>query len=76
VEPIVFGGTGTAIILVAYLAELFGHVYYENKWFLTANVVGSALLAYYSLLLDNAIFLTLNCVWALGSLYELWRMRK
>ncbi len=73
VSPTIFGAMGGAIILIAYLAELFEHVPPENKWFLAANIVGSAFLFYYAWLLDSIVFMTTNGVWILGSAYELWK---
>jgi len=75
-NPVVYGAVGGAIILIAYLSELFEHVSPENKWFLWANVVGSVFLFYYAWLLRGHVFMITNAVWALGSLYELWRCRK
>jgi hypothetical protein len=76
INAIVYGAIGGAIILIAYLAELFGHIPPENKYFLWANVIGSAFLFYYAFLLQNIVFMTTNCIWVLGSLYELWELRK
>jgi hypothetical protein len=70
-EPLIIGAIGGAIILLAYLLELFRHIDPYNKTFLTANIVGSALLVYYAYLLDSMPFLILNAVWVLGSIYEL-----
>ena len=76
VSPTIFGAIGGAIILIAYLAELFEHVSPENKHFLLANVIGSAFLFYYAFLLDNIVFMVTNGVWILGSAYELWKTQK
>lgn len=76
VSPTVFGAIGGAIILIAYLLELFEHISPENKWFLLANIVGSAFLFSYAWLLDSVVFMVTNGVWVLGSAYELWRTRK
>ncbi len=75
VASIIFGAIGGAIILAAYLLELFKHIPPENKWFLLANVIGSAFLFTYALMLENIVFMITNGVWALGSLYELWSLR-
>lgn len=75
-EPLIFGAIGGAIILIAYLLELFQHIDPYNKLFLAANIIGSALLVYYAYLLDSIPFLILNAAWVLGSIYELiknWR---
>ena len=76
VNPVVYGAIGGAIILIAYLAELFEHIPPENKWFLWANVIGSAFLFYYAWLLHNIVFMTTNGIWALGSLYELCKLKR
>jgi hypothetical protein len=76
VAPIIWGGIGAAIILIAYLTELFEHISPENRYFLLANIIGSAILVYYSWLLDSMVFIILNAVWTLGSLYELWKLGK
>ncbi len=70
-EPLIFGAIGGAIILIAYLLELFRHIDPYNKTFLAANIVGSALLTYYAYLLSSIPFLILNAAWVLGSVYEL-----
>lgn len=75
-NPVVYGAIGGAIILIAYLTELFEHISPENKWFLTANIVGSVFLFYYAYLLDSIVFMITNAVWVLGSAYELWVCRK
>jgi hypothetical protein len=71
IEPLIFGAIGGAIILIAYLLELFRHIDPYNKTFLTANIVGSALLTYYAYLLNSLPFMILNAAWVLGSAYEL-----
>jgi hypothetical protein len=76
INPVVYGGIGGAIILIAYLTELFEHISPENKWFLTANIVGSIFLFYYAYLLGSIVFMITNAVWVLGSAYELWVCRK
>jgi hypothetical protein len=76
VVAVVWGAVGAAIILIAYLLELFEHVPPENFWFLLANIVGSGFLLYYAWLLDSIIFMITNTVWMLGSAYELWRTRR
>lgn len=70
-EPLIIGAIGGAIILTAYLLELFRHIDPYNKTFLTANIVGSALLTYYAYLLNSLPFIILNAAWVLGSIYEL-----
>lgn len=70
-EPLIFGAIGGFFILAAYLLELFEHVDPYNRLFLTANIVGSAFLLYYALLLDSIPFTILNISWVLGSAYQL-----
>lgn len=70
-EPLIYGTVGGVIILVAYLAELFGHISAENKLFLSANLAGSILLFVYAWMLKSPVFMILNAAWALGSIYEL-----
>ena len=74
-DALVVGAFGAGIVLVAFLLELFEHVSPENQWFLFANAVGSAFLLWYAWLLNNVVFMTINAVWLLGSLYEWWRVR-
>lgn len=71
IEPLFFGAIGGAIILIAYLLELFKHIDPYNKYFLAANIIGSALLTYYAYLLSSIPFIILNAVWVIGSVYEL-----
>ncbi len=70
-EPLIFGAIGGAIILIAYLLELFQHIDPYNKTFLAANIIGSALLTCYAYLLNSIPFMILNAAWVLGSVYEL-----
>jgi len=70
-ESSVIGAVGGGIILVAYLLELFQRIDPYNKFFLSANIIGSALLTYYAYLLDSIPFIILNVAWVLGSIYEL-----
>lgn len=70
-----YGAVGAAIILIAYLLEVFEHVSAENRWFLLANVVGSAFLFYYAYLFGSVVFMLTNGIWVLGSLYKLWMLR-
>jgi lipid-A-disaccharide synthase-like uncharacterized protein len=70
-NPIIYGAVGGALILGAYLVELFGHISAENKWFLSANLAGSILLFVYAWMLKSPVFMITNAVWALGSIYEL-----
>jgi lipid-A-disaccharide synthase-like uncharacterized protein len=73
IPSVVYGAAGGFIVLAAYLAELFEHIEPENKWFLLANLIGSALLFIYAWLLGSSVFMVTNTVWALGSAYELWK---
>ena len=73
VAPVIIGSIGAAIIVTAYLLELFEHIDPENKWFLLANVIGSAFLLGYAWLLDSIVFMITNTAWLLGSAYELWK---
>ncbi len=70
-EPLIIGAVGGAIILIAYLLELFHHIDPYNKTFLAANIIGSTLLVYYAYLLNSIPFIILNTAWVLGSIYEL-----
>jgi hypothetical protein len=76
VEPIIFGTIGAILLLSAYFLELFEHIPPENKWFLLANIAASSFLFYYSYLLDNTVFMIINGVWVLGTIYEMWKIRK
>jgi hypothetical protein len=75
INPLIFGIFGAAAVLVAYLAELFGRVTPENRLFMLANLIGSIFLFIYALMLGSIVFMVMNSVWALGSLYELVKSR-
>lgn len=74
VATVVYGASGAAIVLVAYLLVLFEKVLPENPYYITANIIGSGLLAWYSILLESIPFLILNLAWVLGSAYDLCRV--
>jgi len=76
VEPIIWGTIGAILLLGAYFLELFEHIPPENKWFLIANIAASSFLFYYSWLLSNAVFMIINGVWVLGTVYEMWKVSK
>lgn len=70
------GWAGVALILGAYLGNVFGWWSAENVWYLLANVAGSAALIVEAKRVKNWQPVVLNVVWlavaAVGILRVLW----
>lgn len=62
---------GSILILVAYVASLFGRINASSLAYLLLNFVGSAILAVIALVEHQWGFLLLEGVWAVVSLWSL-----
>jgi len=67
---------GSMLILVAYVASLFGRVNASSLTYLLLNFVGSGILAVIALLEHQWGFLLLEGVWAVVSLWSLAQMAR
>ncbi len=66
----IWGITGVAIITLAYLLNLFRFLHKEHDVYLWMNIVGAAVLTYYSFQINNMPFIVLNILWALFTLID------
>ncbi len=71
---LIFGLSGMFLLLIVFMLELFEALDAENPIYIIVNIAGSALMAYYALLIDSLPFLILNCVWCLASVYDIMRI--
>lgn len=58
---------GFLFLVGAYLANQRGWTRAESRWYLGANVVGSGLLAAYSAVIDEWVFVGLEGFWCVAS---------
>ncbi|HEY4525767.1 MAG TPA: hypothetical protein VJL32_01545 [Candidatus Paceibacterota bacterium] len=69
----VIGASGAFIILVAFILLEIEKLSSESMWYDMLNLIGGALLAYYAWLLRSWPFLTLNGIWTLTALRDVFR---
>jgi hypothetical protein len=65
---------GALLILAGFAAAQFGWLRVDSRAYLLVNLVGSAILAYLAWDQSQWGFLLLETVWALVSLWSLWRV--
>jgi hypothetical protein len=58
------GFTGVALLLLAFLLNLFGLLAAENRAYMALNLIGAALAGYSSYLIDFMPFVVLEATWA------------
>jgi len=58
------GATGVGLLLLAFFANLFGHLARDGYPYLLLNVAGGALAAWASWLIDYPPFVVLEGTWA------------
>ena len=61
----ILGSIGVATLLVAFFLNLFKMLSQESTTYLLLNVIGGALSAYASLLIDYMPFVVLESTWCL-----------
>ena len=66
---------GFLLLIAAYLANQTGRWRSDSRRYLGANVLGSGLLAGYSALIHEWVFVGLEGFWCLASLWALQRAR-
>ena len=67
---------GLALLVAAYLVNQSGRCRADSPRYLLANALGSGLLAAYSLLIDEPIFVVLEVFWCAASVVALARPRR
>ncbi|MDF1543534.1 MAG: hypothetical protein P1R58_00365 [bacterium] len=65
------GSLGVAILLVAFALNMMGKLSEQEKPYLTMNIIGALLAAYYAWAGGAIPFLILEVVWALAALFQL-----
>lgn len=71
IEPLYIGLIGMFLLLVSFILNLFRNFSPNSKIYLLLNVLGAGFLSYYSYISNAFIFLILNTLWTLISLYKL-----
>lgn len=67
----VIGIIGLILVLVAFALNLFNKIKESSKTYLWLNIIGCALLFYYSIIIRSIPFAILQGVWALVALTKL-----
>ncbi len=70
------GVLGSGLILVAFIAGQFGKLATDDWRYDLLNLLGSALLTWYAVLLGSYPFIVLNVVWFLVSSKDLLKRLK
>jgi hypothetical protein len=70
---LIIGLAGMVLILIAFILTIFKYLDPNSKTDLLLNLIGSALLVWYALLLGSVPFLILNAVWACAAGWRLVR---
>jgi hypothetical protein len=69
-------GIGVTLILLAYLGDSLGYIKKENHWYWWMNLIGSVMAAVGAWLIHSIPFVILESVWAMASLYGLFKNLK
>ncbi len=72
---IYIGTIGAALLLLAFILLEFKKITRTTTTFHLLNLIGSVLLLIYAYLIRSYIFLGLNLIWALVSLYEMRKIK-
>lgn len=67
---------GLLCLVLAYLVNQSGRCRADSARYLLANALGAGLLAAYSLVIDQPIFVALEGFWCVASLFALTRGRR
>jgi hypothetical protein len=71
IEPFYIGLIGMFLLLISFILNLFKNFSPNSKIYLLLNILGAGFLSYYSYISNTFIFLILNVLWTLISLYRL-----
>ncbi len=69
---ILIGTAGATIILILFILNQLNKIGNGNFFYDFGNLVGGALLVYYSILISSIPFLVINAVWALFSAKDIF----
>ena len=72
----IIGYFGLILILIPFILEELNKLDYKSKTYNILNVVGSALLVWYSLQSKVYVFTIANSIWAIFALYALVKNKK
>lgn len=70
----VFGSIGLLLLLAAFYLNVTKKVVRNTFTYNGLNLAGALILVYYAFVLDSKIFIVLESIWALISLYFLIRL--
>ena len=65
------GSTGVSFLLIAFFLNLFGFINQNKFTYILLNILGAALSAYASWLIEFIPFVVLECIWMLVSFFAL-----
>lgn len=71
IEPFYIGVIGMFLLLISFLLNLFKNFSPNSKIYLLLNILGAGSLSYYAYISNAFIFLVLNALWTLVSIYRL-----
>jgi hypothetical protein len=66
------GIIGALLILVGFLANLFGHMSRTSTVYQVVNVLGASILVWFGVATGAFIFVGLEVVWALAAIYGIF----
>lgn len=64
------GAFGLSLILLAFVAQLLGKMDQDRASYIVLNFYGASILALYAYLSEVYIFVFLEIIWALATLYK------
>ncbi|RME24540.1 MAG: hypothetical protein D6800_08570 [Candidatus Zixiibacteriota bacterium] len=74
--PVVVGSIGVGLLLVAFLLNITGRMSEHSRGYLSMNLVGSLLAAWYAWAGHNVPFIILELAWAVSAAIRLIAPRK
>ncbi len=75
-NPTIIGSAGVAILLAAYALNQFGKMAQTGGGYLSMNLVGSGMAAWYAWAGGNVPFVILEGAWAVVSLVQLFTAKR
>jgi hypothetical protein len=70
IEPLTIGLVGVALMLTAFFLNLFNVTKVDSKSYITLNIIGPGLAAYYAFLVDAMPFVIFEGVWTAFAVYK------
>lgn len=71
----IIGVIGATILLIAFILLEFKRISRRMISFHLLNFIGSSLLFIYAYLIKSYVFIILNIIWALASIYEIKKIK-